>query len=951
VIALRPPERKNNNNVRNFFTDLMGRAFILVAGQIILWKIAPPSSGCEAGNGAQSEGARRGESWHPDARLDDEEAESFWLWRLCWAFFLTSQREQSWLGSSKARRPKSSVKPQLEKLEDRALPSASPMQAEVSAIINQWDQLLTLVQQDISNEIQAVNQAIADVVSLLDARFGTPSSSPPAPATPSSTSPAAAPSNSTGGNAVSGSTPISFKPPTIALKSPNALFHPMTSSGTGGSTASTGGATPTSTGTSAGTVPSAGTISASSSSGGLPGGAGSGGGIYVSGSGMPAGLMNVSQLAPSFLNSNIPYAETHTINPSESNSVSVTQSGSGSAGTFQVTVTGSSQSSDTTTGSGSPGPSGPNETSSGNATASASYQLVMSGTYSSGLFTVTSETYSATGSSNSSQTTTFTVPNSYSQEQDSTNSDKYTESWSASVDGSGQLVISSYSLTDTVTAYSHFHADIGAAESTDSTSNASTTINASGQGNTATYTGTETLDTTSDNVIPGYNTPPTQNDQTNPISGTVDLSSLLVQPSSSWQWFAGTSNAANYTFNGGSSENATLSETATWKSGSNGSTTPTFVVSSFSSYYQGTNTAHVVDDEPQTPASPGGSDTFHRDETYGSSDTVTGGGSYGGGQTNATFQVVQTGTFNVADTLTDNNETASGTNGSGSAYTMSYNYGGQVSGSGLFTNTSNYQDVGNGLTLTSESSQGSASGQSSITETGTLNGQALNYSSTVPDSWNSPALTTPGSSSPIDNPEGLVGTFPFSNMVSPNGAVFQAPNGGVFLQVQMDPPEFPGDLTGLQNWYNTKISQIGEDAKKKVVGLVARNALRQEISATGKGSGTFTLASSGNSWAAGVGNADKLSKWQEQYLNTLNNVKVLSNVQFGAVDVRITYVVDGIGKTPRSGDAVLVYRYVQNYTATLTLPGKPPQQVTKAVPLGGGTIKVHDDNLINQDLK
>jgi hypothetical protein len=50
--------------------------------------------------------------------------------------------------------------PRLEKLEDRTLLSAWPM--------TEGDQLLTLVEQDNSNEIRVVNQAIADVMSYVE---------------------------------------------------------------------------------------------------------------------------------------------------------------------------------------------------------------------------------------------------------------------------------------------------------------------------------------------------------------------------------------------------------------------------------------------------------------------------------------------------------------------------------------------------------------------------------------------------------------------------------------------------------------------------------------------------------------------------------------------------------------------------------------------------------------
>lgn len=822
---------------------------------------------------------------------------------------------------SPPRRPKAPVKPQLEKLEDRTMPSTSPMQAEVSPTINRWEQAISLLQQDISNDIQAVDQAITDIMSLLN---GTPSSSPPAP--PTSPSPVPAPSNTA-------SSPTTISPTT------NTTLQPMATGGAAsGSLAS---------GSNLGT----------SGTGGLGGGTSSGGGIYVSGSGMPAGLMNVSQMATSYLKNSIPYAETHNLNQSESNSVSVTQSGSGSAGTFQVTVTGSSKAGDTASGTGNlGGPSGPTENGSGNASGSNSYQLVMAGTYSNGDFTVTSETYSANGSSNSSQTTTFTVPG-YSQEGDSTNGDKYTESWSAGDNSSGQLVVNSYSLTETVSAYSHNHDNIGSSESTDGSSNATTTITATGQGSTGTYTGTETLNTTSDNVIPNSPpTPPSSSSQSQPVSGSFSLSSLLVQPSG-WQWFAGTSNATNYSFSGGTTESATLSETATWHSAANSYNPyapPTLVVNSFNSAYQNTDTGHVIDDEPGTPASPGGTDSFHRDETYTSGVSVTGSGAYGPGITNATFQSVQTGTYNVADTESDNNETLTGTDANGNPYTMICSYLGTASGNGSSSATMNYQDTGGGLALTSESFQGSASAQSGDTLSGTLNGQAFSTSSTVPESWSDPAETIPGSSTPIANPQSLVGSFPFSNMASPNAAVFQAPGGGVFMQ--WNPAR--AVAKGPQAWYKYQIQRIGQNAKLKVGNLAVHRQVMDHIRDTSKAMDTFTLQGTnlnaqgqpvagprGNTFAQAVGDTKLLEKSKKANLEALQG-SYMKDAQLGDTNVVVTYAVDGAANAARSGNVVVTYLYVQTYTGTNRFTGKQ-QTENRNIMTGPKIVQFHDDNLEN----
>lgn len=835
----------------------------------------------------------------------------------------------------KTRRSKAPVKPRLERLEERTLLSASPMQAEASEAINQWDYLLTLVQQNVNNYIQTLDREIAQVVSdlgrLLESRFGTPNASPPpAPAAPPA-------NNTTGGNAVlggNGSTPISFKPPTISIKPPpNLIIHPRVSGG--GTPGSSGGGT-------GGTL--IGTSGTSGGGGGLIG-SGSGGGIYVNGAGIPAGLLDVSPLSSLSNSPPIPYTETHTINRSESNTVTIDQAGGGVAGTFTVTVTGNSNASDNATGSASGFLDMYNvtETPGGNATASDNYKLVLSGSYSNGTFTVTGGTGTETGSYNSSQnnTTTTTSPttgSTTSDEWDSTNSDNFTVSMGLGLNSSGQLVFTSYTLTETATAYYHTHVAAADGSYDDDSYTATTPMNTSGSGLSASYSANETLDAKWDHYEPGGSGNSSgENDQTNPVSGTVDLSGLLPQ-TSGWQWFAGAPNAQNYTFHAVFSENATLGETATLQPGSNGGG-PTIKVNSFNSSFQGTVSAHTVDDEPEMPASSGGTDSFHRDETYGGSDTVTGSGSYGGsggGSTNATFQAVQVGQYNVADTESDNNETISGTDANGNPYTLAYNYSGQLQGSGSFQATHNYQDVGNGPALTSETFQSGGSGTNSYQYSGTYNGQAFDDPSTVPEGWTAAPATFPGDPTPVATPDGLVHAFPPLDTITPNGAVYMAPAAwpGVFLQVDAAKVV----AKAVQLWYNSKAKGAEAQAKNKALVTIAKKELVEQLTAKPKISGTFTF-SSGNSWADAAGDAKDLAKAQENNLNIARRAKNVNNPTVGQTVVSITYAVDGGALKPRSGNAILAYKYVTTYNGT-NAQGQPIS--VDLVVLGGKAVRVHD---------
>jgi len=85
--------------------------------------------------------------------------------------------------------------------------------------------------------------------------------------------------------------------------------------------------------------------------------------------------------------------------------------------------------------------------------------------------------------------------------------------------------------------------------------------------------------------------------------------------------------------------------------------------------------------------------------------------------------------------------------------------------------------------------------------------------------------------------------------------------------------------TGLQAWYNHKIEQIGEQAKKKVADQATHKAVMDHIRETNMAWDTFTFFSTnldaqgqpvngprGATFAAAMGEADKLAKWQQQSL-------------------------------------------------------------------------------------
>ncbi len=58
----------------------------------------------------------------------------------------------------------------------------------------------------------------------------------------------------------------------------------------------------------------------------------------------------------------------------------------------------------------------------------------------------------------------------------------------------------------------------------------------------------------------------------------------------------------------------------------------------------------------------------------------------------------------------------------------------------------------------------------------------------------------------------------------------------------------------------------------------------------------------------------------------------------------LAYAVDGGAIAPRSGNVVVVYRYLATFTGTRKSDG---QQVTFRMNLGNGIVTFHDDNLEN----
>jgi hypothetical protein len=655
------------------------------------------------------------------------------------------------------------------------------------------------------------------------------------------------------------------------------------------------------------------------------------------------------------------YSETHSLTQNETNTVTVDESGTGSSGTFSIDVVGSAHSADSASGSGSGGNASVSKGGTGNS--QFSYHLTMSGTYDSGSFTVTSETYTETGSYSTSDNGTWTFTSdqgSSTYHWDDTASGNYSLSWSAAESG-GQLQYTSYSLDETDTAHWHTHTTSPDGSYTDSTWDASSTVHTSGSGYSADYTGTNSWH---EHHYSYYANPGgTPYDYTydygytNPVSGTTYLGLYegIYMP-----WEAGTSDATGFTFHGSSSEASTLTETATFHTAdSSGSS---FDVNSFSSTYHSSDSGHVVDDEPGVPDSGGdlggdlggpggnpggdpgsGSDLFHRDESFNATDDLTGSGSYVGGSGNADYHAVETGSYDVANSYTSTGEESFGYDDDGEPFDLVFNFHRDGTGSGSLTQVHDYHDSGLGLALSGESFSGSGSNLINSHIWGSRNGVPFDETSTTPGSWGSSFSLPGGGPAVVAPPDGAVGAFPLVGMTTPNMVFFTSdwPQNLPTTPVRGKPGQ-------IQDWYNRKVMEIGEAAKKKVTNLDVKQAVLWEINNTPFGiwpraSGTFTY-DEGWTFVIGLGRDSEVSKDQKKWEKTFKELGY-TDVKLTATKAEITYAVD---MTPspdptklRSGNVVATYKIILYFTAK-NKAGTPIAPVRDSIQ---GTVLIHDGKI------
>lgn len=637
---------------------------------------------------------------------------------------------------------------------------------------------------------------------------------------------------------------------------------------------------------------------------------------------IPAGLTDVSALSQGWLlTPGLEWSETHTVNRSGGDILVCDEAGTGTAGTFTLDLIGSAVDADTAGGGG--GGTGISVTTNGVGTGQFSYHLTMSGTYSAGVYTVTTETYAETGSYSVAEDITnlysqsSSAPHLTSEHWDFTNTGNYTLSWSAAVSG-GQLAYTAYSFVSSHAGHWHYHNSYSDGAYSDTTTDTTHTLQTTGGGSTGQYTQTDWWHS---HVYSHGVQDDTQqdNESTSTTSGTASLEEPFQDVGVSWE--AGTPAATNFTFHGVSSESASLSESVTSHTTAGGGWG--FDVNSFSSASHAAHYGHVIDDEPGVPESGTGVESFHRDEAFTDGDDVTGGGSYVGGSANADFYAFETTSFAVANGLAVAGDHSTGYDEeTGEPYDLVFNLTQSSSGAGNTSVTHNYHDGGTGLVLTGELFTGSAASQVNSRRWGARNGLAFDESMSTPDGM-SMSLALPGSPGPVATPDGAQGAFPLAVLV-PNLVSFTLDEGAADQLPWWWPTNMvPGVPGKAQDVYNKRVIELGQAGVKKGTDAFVTNAVLFDIndSTRPKGYGVITLGPTpttkgpGSSFASGIKRGGDLDKAEQKMLDDFKELRY-ENVNLVSRDVQLAYLVDSAGTNPRSGDFVVRYKVIYHWTAT-----------------------------------
>jgi hypothetical protein len=645
---------------------------------------------------------------------------------------------------------------------------------------------------------------------------------------------------------------------------------------------------------------------------------------------VPGGLLAVPLLQLGGIN--IPdgtgYQETHTITRLFSHTITLDESGSGTDGEFTLDIVGDTHSDDVANGSG-----GPILTATGHLTTDITYHTVVHGQYSPLGFTIDHESYVETGSETETHVTQWDPAEAPDFRFDDTYTSNWTLSWEGSVTG-GLLTFSSFTYSASWQLDWNYHFALSSQMYQDSHVGTGANVDETGGGAQASYSGATWYESHDHSHFP-YPPYDDYSDESwnHPDSGAVPLDRTPLTPPVTWK--AEEPTAVNFSWHGQSSLTGTLAETATRHD------MYRLEVNSFQTTSHDSDTGHLIEDEPGVPDSGSGQENYHKDETFAGANDTTGGGSYVNNTYSADFHVTESSSVGAHDVLTVTNDQSSGLDDDGLPFEMTSSYTTDRTTSGTYTNDFNYHDGNDGPRLLDSTYSSDDNGTLDFHIWGVRNGAAFDNTDHQYESGG-PAFGIPGDNVPIDSPV-LYQAYPYT---TPDSSGFLVAYGG---PDRPPPANTLGQLQGgigrlPQTYYNARIQQIGEDAKKKVANLSAQRLVMLEVNTTQRLTGTFVINTPGT-WSQAVG---KGKEYDKAVAAAEKNAKGRGWTGITVTpDVEMTYYVEpappGVN---RSGKCVVEYKIRIKMNGTFN--GRPVSETHSNVV---GNLWFNDDNLKTMRLR
>jgi hypothetical protein len=333
-----------------------------------------------------------------------------------------------------------------------------------------------------------------------------------------------------------------------------------------------------------------------------------------------------------------------------------------------------------------------------------------------------------------------------------------------------------------------------------------------------------------------------------PDSGAVPLDRTALTAPVTWK--AEEPTAANFSWHGESQLSGALTETATRHD------MYRLEVNSFQTTSHDSDMGHLIEDEPGVPDSGDGAENYHKDETLTGVNDTTGSGSYLNSTYSADFHVTEFASMDAHDVLTITNDYSTGLDEDGQPFQMTSNYTGDRTTNGTYTNDFDYHDANDGPRLLNSTYSSGANSRTDFHLWGVRNGAAFDDTDSQYESGG-PSFGIPGDAVPIESPV-LYQAYPYTR---PDSSGFLVAYGGA------DRPP-PAASVGLlqsgvgrlpQAYYNYRIQQIGEDAKKKVANQNAQRYVMLEVNMTQRLTGSFTIDKPAT-WSQAVGKSKAYDK-------------------------------------------------------------------------------------------